>query len=285
MPCASLVLLFGVAAKAQTIFPSDGEDPNQDGAELLEAVCPGRVAIGKEIRCRIVCPKFTDFPDSEFVWSLARVTRGHFLSPTSEDAVLQMEGCEPHSANFGGSILLTRRSQRWIMIWYKPGVFTGRCHKIPLATGREILVCMGTYGGQGNNWTAFYAEDLLAPSNILMSADGKSTFFQVFKNTLTCGWNSDDNSKPYSLIRSAIEKVEFKNDVKPIMSITATFGKRLLSLEDAKTCIDEQVKKPNEPVRFYPATKSYRVDFVFNGHEFKISPYSAAFAQILSETR
>jgi hypothetical protein len=104
----------------KTIFPSDSEDPRQaGGAERLEAVCPGRVASGKELRCRIVCPKFTGFAGDDLGWSLARVTRGHFLSPTSEDAALSMEGCESHSLNFGGTILLTRGAQRWTMLWYK----------------------------------------------------------------------------------------------------------------------------------------------------------------------
>ena len=86
-------------------------------------------------------------------WSLDRITRGHFLSPTSSDAVVFTQGCEPHALNFGGSIVLTRGSDRWEKSWYKAGVETSNCHKVQLTGGREILVCMGDYGGQGNVWT------------------------------------------------------------------------------------------------------------------------------------
>src|SRR6202022_3007343 len=113
---------------AEPIFPSDGKNPRQvNGAKLLETVCPGNVVTGKEIECRTGCPESTSFGsigDHDFEWSLGAVTQGHFLSPTSYDAVLWMQGCEPHSANFGGTVLLTRRSQQWMMLWYQGGIET-----------------------------------------------------------------------------------------------------------------------------------------------------------------
>ena len=35
------------------------------------------------------------------------------------------------------------------MLWYKAGVETTQCHKVKLLDQREILVCLGTEGGQG----------------------------------------------------------------------------------------------------------------------------------------
>src|SRR5207253_2158254 len=91
----------------------------------------------------------TSFKGDDLGWSLWRVTKGHFLSASSEDAVLSMAGCESHSENFGGSLLLTRRANGWRMLWYKAGVQTSKCHKVSLPGGREGLVCMGKDGGQG----------------------------------------------------------------------------------------------------------------------------------------
>jgi hypothetical protein len=267
----------------QTVFPSDGEDPRQaGGAELLEAVCPGRVASGKETRCRIACPEFTSLPNDHLTWELARVTRGHFLSPASDDAVLWMVGCEPHSENFGGTILLTRHSQRWKMLWYKAGVPTEECHKVAVRNGREILVCMGRYGGQGNIWTALYVEDLLAPTTSLMAGD--EHFFQVFDNTLTCGWNLDNG--PNSLTRADIEKVEFessKRSGRPAISVTAYIGTRPMTPADAKACIAEQnPTKPHPSLSFLPRTKSYRIDFEFDGRIYTPTPSGAAAAQVFA---
>ena len=162
-----LILLIVATAWAQppkTIFPSDSKDPKQSGgAALLEAVCPGRVIVGKEIGCRGTCPEFTAFRGESFEWSLYAVTRGHFLSPPSDDVALWMIGCEPHSENWGGTILLTRRSRKWTMLWYKAGVATAECHKVKLRDGREILVCLSGGGTQGYLTTQLYVEDLRDP--------------------------------------------------------------------------------------------------------------------------
>lgn len=194
---AGALLLVGPgSARGQTVFPSDGEDPRKPGGwELMEVVCPGRVATGKTMQCRTGCPEYTgfrQFDDKSFTrsfdWSLMRVTRGHFLSPTSEDAALWMEGCEAHSMNFGGTILLTRKADRWVKVCYRAGLPTNQCHKLALQGGREILVCMGSYGAQGHVWTALYVENLLHPIDVLMMVGGgNGHFFEVLDDTLTCG--------------------------------------------------------------------------------------------------
>src|ERR1700681_487279 len=104
------------AGAPKPVFPDDTQDPKDaGGAKLLEAVCPGHVVEGKDVECRIVCPEFTAFKGEEYGWRLKRITRGHFLSSISDDAVLSMGGCEPHSFNFGGTILLSKRSGKWAM--------------------------------------------------------------------------------------------------------------------------------------------------------------------------
>jgi len=117
----ALLFLLPVGLVSGQSFPSDGKSPAKaSGAELLEAVCSGQVVVvGDKIGCGKEYLYFTGFADDELDWSLTGVTRGHFLSPTSDDAVLSAEGCEPHVANFGGTILLTRSFQGWVMEWYK----------------------------------------------------------------------------------------------------------------------------------------------------------------------
>jgi len=181
---------------ADLIFPVDSRVAAQaGGANLLEVICPGNVTTGAEIECRTGCPAYTGFGDSKgsLTWSLTTVTLGHFLSPTSDDAALSMLGCEPHAANYGGTILLTRRAQGWSMLWYKAGINTSFCHKVPLAGGREILVCFGMYGAQGNDSNDLDVEDLRAPAAVM--AEGQS-FFSTSDNTGTCGLNADDMNKP-----------------------------------------------------------------------------------------
>lgn len=268
-----LLLLIAAMAWAQpprTIFPSDSKDPVQSGgAALLEAVCPGQVSVGREIGCRGACPAFTAFHGEDFEWSLYAVTRGHFLSPQSDDVALWMLGCEPHSENSGGTILLTRILQNWTMLWYKPGVATAECHKVKLRNDREILVCLGGYGGQGNAWTVLYVEDLLSPTaNLMTGEDRNGHFFELFDNTGTCGENPEDDSRPESLQFGRIEKVEFKN-VRSSASrvfITARVGRREMTSQDVDACIDEQnPNKPHKGLSFLPPTKREQIDFFFEG--------------------
>jgi hypothetical protein len=189
-----------------------------------------------------------------------------------------MDGCEPHSENWGGTILMTRHSNRWVMLWYKAGVVTERCHKVPLRNGREILVCMGTYGGQGLQWTALYVEDLLSPAPVMMAGDEKK-FFQVLDTTSTCGYDA------LAITRAFIERVEFKvgSAGRQSISVTADSGTRATNTADVKACIAAQNRKGHEESKFLPPTKRYHIDFLFDGHNYKVAPASTAAARIFEE--
>ena len=189
----------GVAQPAgapKPVFPDDSQNPKQAGeAELLQVVCPGHLVVGKDIKCKETCPESSGFKDDKvFDWILVGITRGHFFSPHSDDVALAMGGCEGGYNNYGGTILLTKQSETWTMLWYKGGVPTARCHRGKLESGREILVCLGRYGGQGNVWTDLYIEDLLTP--VSAGAAGKEgTVLSAFDNSSTCGWNPQDSDR------------------------------------------------------------------------------------------
>jgi hypothetical protein len=265
---------------SKTLFPSDGRPLFQaEDRDLIQAVCPGREEKGGKVECGEYCPSATGEGrfQNKFDWSLERVTRGHFLSATSEDAIISALGCEPHSENFGGTILLTRRSERWRMLWYKAGVETSECHKVPLRSGREILVCIGQDGAQGDVSTELYLEDLLHPEPSLMAGDGG--FFGLSDNTLTCGYNFEDEAHPIPLIRASIDKVEFEE---PILSVTFRFGESPTTPEKVRACLDEQnPTKHRKGSSFAPAVKTYRIEFTFTGRDYKPTPSSAALAKRL----
>lgn len=249
-------------------FPSDSQDPQAvNGTGLLGAVCPGKIATGKELGCAH-CPPDSGFGSMDLPWSLESVTFGHFLSPASEDAVLWMTGCEPHSRNFGGAVLLTRKSGRWSMLRYAAGLQIGRCHRLPLNDGREILVCIGTFGGQGNNLTNIYVEDLLSPRPALMAAHGDedNIVFSAFDNTWTCGL--DDHGR---VTRTTIDKVEFRTSKTgaPLLSITASSGGGRAKPEGRLPCVPGR-----DPAR--PPTKTARADFEFDGKKFNEVPQARA---------
>jgi hypothetical protein len=256
-----------------TIFPSDGKPPTAaDGAALLQAVCPGQVEVGEKIGCGKACPDFTAFGKfgDGLPWRLARVTRGHFLSPTSDDAVLSVEGCEPHSENFGGTILLTHDSRGWVMEWYKAGVETSQCHKVRLQNDREILVCLGEYGGQGHVEIDLYVEDLLNPTGNLMA--GEWHFFEMTDTMGTCGADPEDDAETFPVTRAFIEKVEFTAGTPAGIAVTASYGARPTTPDAAQACLHSR----GGLAAFAPPVKSYHLDFVFDGYDYRPTPASVA---------
>src|SRR3974377_962841 len=116
-----LLIFFSLVSWAQPsdaskpIFPDDTQDPKAvGGAEFLEAICPAHVVVGKQIVCDGPCSSYTGAPEGWVgQWTLTRQIRGNFMSATSDDVALAMSGCEPHSENFSGTVLLSRRSGRW----------------------------------------------------------------------------------------------------------------------------------------------------------------------------
>jgi hypothetical protein len=198
------------------------------------------------------------------------VTFGHFLSPASDDAALWMVGCEPHGANFGGTVLLTRRRGKWSILWYKSAIQTAQCHKVPRRDRREILVCMGTDGGQGNNSTELYVGDLLNPKATLMAGSANDgTFFLAFDDTLTCGYDAPDTSP---VIRTHIDKVSFSDSRgsdagPPSISVMASYGKKHMTRDDVEACM-------NKHREALPSVNSYQLDFLYDGNGYRPTPAS-----------
>jgi len=273
--------LLGIAALATAqakspgmVFPSDSPPAAAGGAAgLLESVCPGKVLAGKAVACKGACPASTGFagttePDG---WWVSAVTRGHFLSPSSDDAALAMAGCEPHAANFGGTVLLTSQAGGWKMRWYKAGLITDQCHKLPREDGRDLLVCSGGWTGQGITSMSLFLIDLAAAS----PEEGKP-FFRAEDSTGACGGMDRDHPGP--IAAASIDKVAFldrKTGGLPAISVTASFGRKAMTPAQWQSCIDG--KLPPTPV------KTYNLEFQFDGREYKPVPASAAAARLFEE--
>ena len=102
-------------------------------------------------------------------------------------------------------------------------------------------------------------------------------FFSISDTTDTCGWMSDDISKPDPLIYAYIEKVVFR-DVRggvPSILVSAAHGQRQMTREDVDVCSQQnRTKEPKSP-SFLPAATRYQVDFVFEGDAY-LSIFTAA---------
>lgn len=169
------------------------------------------------------------------------------------------------------------------MIWYMPGVETSQCHRTPLKDGREILVCLGQYGGQGNVWTQVYSEDLLHPKGNLM-ADEAHGILEAPDNVASCGYIFGREAHPAPVMRSAIGRVAFGTgpDGYPSFFVEFLFGRLSPTTEQLKACTGNQFSdEPQKAKALIPRMKRFRMDFVFDGHEFKPTPSSASLAKQL----
>ena len=272
------VLLQRLALCAQS-FPADSRAFSEaDDKELIQAVCSGRTESGGKVACGKYCPQGAGLSQGagDFDWSLVRVTQGHFLSKTSDDAVIATDGCEPHSNNYGGSVLLTRKAGEWTMLWYRGGVETRQCHKVQLISARDILVCMGEYGAQGNIYKDLYVEDLLEPSGSLMAAKSPG-FFSIEDNTINCGFYDRREGWPF-LKYAAIEAVEFRPSAKGAAAgISVTFARATKKLTSAagEACAGGP-ERAQTSSKVSSAAHRYQVDFLFDGRNYKATASGAA---------
>lgn len=115
-----------------------------ESTEVLHAVCPSGTVdrAGQAPGCRS-CPSFTSFfdPDgaserasregaadhSVEAFTLEDVIFGHFTAPHTNELAASFSGCEPHSYNFGGTVLLQQTTAGWVRTQYAPAVISKNC--------------------------------------------------------------------------------------------------------------------------------------------------------------
>jgi hypothetical protein len=97
--------------------------------------------------------------------------------------------------------------------------------------------------------------------------------FEVF-NSATCG----GGPKPDDWKRAVIRKVEFSANA--TMAVEFSIGKRTLTPQEARECIDEPANSPRR-ISFTPPLQRYLMEFFLAGHDYKPTPSRAALAKRL----
>ena len=273
------LVAFTAAATCQSKSPGLVATPsNSTESEVQDSfpqVCTTnqiiRSAAGKAVGCAI-CPTGSDFQDEHNMqWNLKRSFSGRFTSTKRDNLILSSRGCESHSSNFGGSFvfLLDEGTSRFLR--YDSSLITERCHKSHLADGRDFLICQDEWGSQGMMSTFLYA--------VRFDEAGGYTITRIFEiedSTRTCG-NDLEDGPDFPVERSEIESVEFHEQSTGVLSglsVTATLGKRRLTKAERDSC-EQSLKRSKYKIAKNPIVgKKYRVDFSFDGHEFKVVPAS-----------
>lgn len=268
---AFAILAISIAALAQMpdldkpVFKTDTIIPNSADTELIAAACPGTLA-GKEVMCSKSCKTFPGGgSDWAGGWKITGVLRGHFLAADSEDAVLAEEGCLPHAAFFGGSFLVTKRSDAWVQVRFLEGLITNQCHKIAASDGRDVLICQHSYGGQG-----YVFRDLQFVDFKSAPAAQDRIIFRAANTVATCGWSATDGP-PFPVENAYVVRIEF---TPASMSVYARYGSAMLNRQQVDDC-----NRQHWPI---VPTKPYRLDFLFDGQSFHIAPASREAAKLFA---
>ncbi|MCX5794396.1 MAG: hypothetical protein NTY77_02725 [Elusimicrobia bacterium] len=149
----------------------------------MSAVCgakPAQDDKGKSI-CK-ACPAYTTFgkdQGSKDSFVLRRIDRGAFTAPKPQ-ALAVMDGCEPHAADLGGTVLLERTDRGWQRLGYFVSFMPSKCVQLAGKDGAGPLVCSQTdvYNG-GRSGTGVelvrFKGQTLSRENLLKGLGGKIT--------------------------------------------------------------------------------------------------------------
>jgi len=79
--------------------------------------------------------------DGNDFYELELSISGHFTAPNADQRLAVFRGCEPHSENFGGTLIAERSGEKFRALRYLSGLHPQACQAYHLADGRDLAVC------------------------------------------------------------------------------------------------------------------------------------------------
>jgi hypothetical protein len=199
-------------------FPSDNQNRHQAGVfKLLQAACLGYATDGEEMGC--------DNPDSQGKLLVYSLLRGHFLSASSEDAILWTGG---PNWKLGIPYLLTRKAGKWFLKDFNDESFPpastdlSMCHKVRVPDGNDALICLSSYGSRYGMTDRVTFHDY--------KSERHADLYSVTDASQNCGLDPNpdheqDPSKPVTVTREFISAVEFEKRAGQPDTISVTVSK------------------------------------------------------------
>ena len=140
----------------------------KDAEKILAGFCetPVRLVNGVGPTCSTgkLGKAFDDITDHTF--HPKGVIFGHFLGPDSDDAAVSGWSAETHPYLWGGTLLLSKRGNAWVPIWYRSAIIIESCQRVALPDRREILLCEDEDSGMGHELHYLYTVDFEHPADV-----------------------------------------------------------------------------------------------------------------------
>lgn len=230
-------------------------------SQILAALCPGKAFIGEKSGCHS-CPVGSAEFGHHGDLTVESGLRGHFVKRDSEDLLIGTEGCEPHAAGYGGSVLFSRTNGAWrISRKYSPGPI-GLCRKVVNRLGTDGLVCYN----EDRHFDA--REGWLSFTHLLTDHQAELARWYDNMNSACVG------QKPMAFVQSEIVKVEFVPDERGDLTLIVDqrCRKGRLTRQTPQACERGDLDQAEVAGSF----RSYRVQYRFDGEQFSLMPGSVA---------
>jgi hypothetical protein len=260
--------------------PSTVNDPDlarpaqsQESMDILSAICgkdaqskPGKK--GPIYGCR-VCPKFTSEAgqgtnDSFPALQIYHVLPGSFTRPGAVETVVEVNGCEAHVNNFGGTVLLEKVGPRWKFKRYVPGeIGLNRAYK--LKQGRTLALYQGGWTGQGETvvWLGTY--------------DFASPVAHAWQKLITLHDSTANACSATTVTSSGIDSLKLEDldhDGVLDLRVFVHWGNVKVPKAFQGNC-DKDFTPGKVPVR--------EIDFLFDGKQFHVAPASRKEFKLVSQ--
>lgn len=218
----------------------------KDAISIMQGIC-GKNNIDKNnpTVCK-TCPSFTGSSYGGMV--LTSVVYGSFTKSGNNEALVDLEGCQPRADNSGGSALIRKNNQQWSLVKYKAGLRSEKCLKFKVNNARHHLVCEGSYTQEGhlNVWldfVAFNSNKIVTSTLLTVLSNGGSCRPPYYEVTINDFLNQDVNK-------------DGKNDL--IIKISEARESQNIKRSQDDLC-EPRLPKP----------KFYQLTFLFNGQSFR----------------
>ena len=135
--------------------PADLPPQIAEHVAFLSDICPVALHYDSELGSGVVagcrtCPPFEGpgaapdgkiAVDGEDFFQLELLVSGHFTRAQADQRLAVFNGCEPHSDNWGGSVLAESSAGHFKSLSYASGIRPQRCKPYRRSDGRDLALC------------------------------------------------------------------------------------------------------------------------------------------------
>ena len=254
--------------------------------EVAASICPAAVVhdAGKlRVGCR-ACPPFDSSigPDGQVAidptgddgfYELENLIEGRFTEPGKTQVAAVFSGCEPHVANWGGTLLAERHGAVWVQMSYRSGFHPARCKTFPKIDAHDALVCLWETDHQSSvHWLLdtydFKLGDDLHPES------GWDNLLTLDDNSVSGCWNG---KQPGSMITAnqitdfVVQPATSSAPLKLVVSVQFSRGPAtpayLAKCAELQRDGEKKTKKPINPATAFKSV-SRKLTLVWNGKSF-----------------